>query len=191
MVCEMRWGMLVTEVDGPSTTPVCWFCHILYTFPHICIVANNLRGVDLGGGIVVVTKPSRSPVAFVLEVFTKTQYVELYYVEDTYVVSRRCVDFYFAGRVVEYVTHCHEPPRTRAHAALVSCMWPLSQPALTLDSPHLACPLALATPPHPNSDRGTSERTRRTTRVRLSTQSVQYCHLLFTNATWLARACAC
>jgi hypothetical protein len=39
-------------------TPGCWFCHILYTFPHICIVANHLRGADLGRGIVVVeTEP--------------------------------------------------------------------------------------------------------------------------------------
>jgi hypothetical protein len=127
-----------------------------YTFPHICILAYHLRGADLGRGIVV-TKPSRSG-RFRIRGFYENS-VRRVVLRRRY-VSRRCVDFYFAGRVVEYVTHCHEPPRTRAHAALVSCMWPLSQPALTLDSPHLACPLAL--PPATSEFRSRHKRTHAT-----------------------------
>jgi hypothetical protein len=146
-----RWPHQHTPGSATSYTPsrIFAYWHIIYA---VRIWAEGAS-----------SRNRAAPVAFVFEVFTKTQYVELYYVEDT--GSRRCVDFYFAGRVVEYVTHCHEPPRTRAHAALVSCMWPLSQPALTLDSPHLACPLAL-----PRHIRSRHKRThaRRTTRVRLS-----------------------
>ena len=43
-------------------------------------MANNLGGVDLGRGIVVVTKPSRSPVAFVFEVIYENSEYVVYYV---------------------------------------------------------------------------------------------------------------
>ena len=100
--------------------------------------------------------------------------------------------FYFAGDESWNTSHTvtNRPSNARARGACKLYVATLAAGTDTrLTSPSY-CPLALR-PPHPNSDRGTSERTRRTTRVRLSTQSVQYCHLLFTNATWIARACAC
>ena len=74
--------MLVTEADGPTSTPGCWFCHILtpsriFAYWHI-IYAVRIWAEGSS------SRNRAAPVAFVFEVFTKTQYVELYYVEDTY-----------------------------------------------------------------------------------------------------------
>ena len=122
------------------------------------------------------TEPLRSP--FVYEVFTKSR--------KTPLVLRVVVDFLLSGKW--NTSHSHEPPRTRApRRCKLYGMWPLSQPALTLDSPHLACPLA-----PPRHIRSRHKRTHATDKTSTAdTQSVRYCHLLFTNATWIARACAC
>jgi hypothetical protein len=163
-----------------------WFCYILYTFPHICILAYHLRGADLGRGIVV-TKPSRSG-RFRIRGFYENSVRRVVLRRRYGISTMRRLLLRWTSRGIR-----HTLSRTASNArARGACKLYVATLAAGTDTRLTSPSLPLGpTPLHPNSDRGTSERTRRTTRVRLPTQSVQYCHLLFTNATWLARACAC
>jgi hypothetical protein len=67
--------MLVTEADGPTSTPGCWFCHIL-TPSRIFAYWHIIYAVRIWAEGSSSSRNRAAPVAFVLEVFTKTQYVE-------------------------------------------------------------------------------------------------------------------